>query len=480
MKYFTKLVDEYDRESLKKNALILTHQILEPPGNDLIFQFDKHSYPITHGAIGGDNDSFVFSLSNKLMLFNMTNLKELGEIEINKTGNFTHFFTYFDVQCEKEVSSLKEIQGGFVVGTKNELISYSFDSTLYFVKRFETKTILDIILISPIHILVAFENESYFEIYELKTSKLTNTINCHKVIEKLECNTHKKAINNCELFSGFEVNLIILFEDNTIDFYTIKNSAEENVTAEIEIKKVKTIPDSDAKVVSFRFCHDTYEQLNYEYFVCSFNDGTLFYGKSFENDEIIVIRPKISDFSNAKLVPLDNLAQLNLFLNKTNGHLVFAASKNLFQVLERFVLENPPLIDNNDNSKQIKDDSNSKENNIVKKEEEFNFYIYDIPGSFENGIIINEKKIAGISYGTIIIYAILPIEEYMKDKNSSLNEKDEFYKINLVKLGQIDAHYDQITFLFNKGIFIYRLLYLLIVKIDRIHDVYLENLFFIF
>lgn len=122
---------------------------MAPPGNDLIFQFEKHSQPITHACIGADNDSLVFTLSNKLLnLFNMTSVIDLGEVELKKSDNDEpiQFFLVNFLDSATTVQ-LKDMLGGFVVATNTHIQSYGFDSTLYFSHDSRPKNILDIFLV---------------------------------------------------------------------------------------------------------------------------------------------------------------------------------------------------------------------------------------------------------------------------------------------------------------------------------------------
>ena len=147
-------------------SLILTCQVVPPPGNDLIFQFDKHSLPITHACIGGDNDSLVFTLSNKLILFNMSTVSDLGEIELTKDEKESfNFFVAYTLDDATNVS-LKELAGGFVVATRKQLKSYDFDSTLRFCQNFETKTILELFFVSIYSLFFYFlKNVIYFSFW---------------------------------------------------------------------------------------------------------------------------------------------------------------------------------------------------------------------------------------------------------------------------------------------------------------------------
>jgi len=58
-------------------------QQLPEPGSAVIFTFDRHQKPIRCSAIGGKNDSYVFTLSDKL---NFLNINEV----CNRTDNDIH------------------------------------------------------------------------------------------------------------------------------------------------------------------------------------------------------------------------------------------------------------------------------------------------------------------------------------------------------------------------------------------------------
>lgn len=73
-KFLTILADQYDQESFKLCALIVPYQFLPAPGSDIIFTYDKHIKPITCTCIGGDRDGMVFTLSDKIFLFNITSI----------------------------------------------------------------------------------------------------------------------------------------------------------------------------------------------------------------------------------------------------------------------------------------------------------------------------------------------------------------------------------------------------------------------
>ena len=82
-KYFTKFFDSYDRISYRDCSLIVPYQLCESPGGNVVFQLDKHDRPITSVCTGGGaEDAFLFTLSNKMLAYNMAAFCDMGEIKM--------------------------------------------------------------------------------------------------------------------------------------------------------------------------------------------------------------------------------------------------------------------------------------------------------------------------------------------------------------------------------------------------------------
>lgn len=167
-KYFTQLIDQFYEEALKENNLLLTCQQLDPPGGDLIFQLDKHNSPITHTCIGGDNDSFVLTLSsNRLHLINLSIVSDNGYITIDPPANeikeFDFFLCLFETFDIEDRLSIKNIRGFFLVGSKKNFRALNYDGKCNFEKTFEKEKIQDVFIVSPTCFVVFYSNANYFE-----------------------------------------------------------------------------------------------------------------------------------------------------------------------------------------------------------------------------------------------------------------------------------------------------------------------------
>ena len=149
MKYYgfldniTSLIDQYYSRSYLDCSLLVPYQFLDSPGGDLILTIEKHSAPITAVNITSDNsNSYTFSLSDKLFCYCTSNVVELGEIKIAQFGNegynnlITYIYESFDT---KTIIPLKIFPGGFIIANTNTFISYSFDSSIYFQKKYTMK-----------------------------------------------------------------------------------------------------------------------------------------------------------------------------------------------------------------------------------------------------------------------------------------------------------------------------------------------------
>ena len=90
-------------------SLIVPYQMLPTPAFDVLFTFDKHVKPVWKSVIGGFSDSFLFTISDKLLLFNMSNVADSGEIKIEgiHDASIKHLIVYWNNEPENN-AMLKE------------------------------------------------------------------------------------------------------------------------------------------------------------------------------------------------------------------------------------------------------------------------------------------------------------------------------------------------------------------------------------
>jgi hypothetical protein len=383
-KHFTKLVDEYDAQSLALNSLVVTTQILQPPGNEMLFEFSQHDCPITHAAIGGDNDSFIFTLSNKLVAFNLSNLGELGTIELNKDdrdGLFSFFLVYLEnYPASVETTSLKSILGGFLVATKNEIKAFTFNSVAQFNMKLEHELILDMALLSPCHVLIAYENEKKIDIFNFKTSILTKTITFECRVKKFASNTKNNLIADFSSSFGHKIHLMVLLEKNEIDFFLIDFDSKKD--PDLGLLKLKTFPSFGFEVVSFSFLKSVHDKMQFKFtgFQISLSDGSLVWGESFDDDgEVKFFEIKSTttnpNVAGRRLELVDYREFGILFINKQNGHVILIQEISFFQ----------------------------KQSNDFDQEK---MATLEIAGNFQNAFFKSHDKIVCISFGSVQLFTL--------------------------------------------------------------------------
>ncbi len=168
----TELFKQADENSKYHCALISAYQSLPPPGIGPLFILEKHSKPIyctLHGF------SLIFTLSTKVHVFNITGILNLGEIELPKLKEpyyYKQMIVTIQEDADQNFHNLKLMKGMIVVISSHILYSTNFDSTSIITKTFEHVKIHSILLVSPKHVLVLFEQEKYFEIYDFYSGEL--------------------------------------------------------------------------------------------------------------------------------------------------------------------------------------------------------------------------------------------------------------------------------------------------------------------
>lgn len=230
---FTKLIDEYDRESVINSSLLIAHKHLDQEVRQVMIQFEKHLSPITHACLGGtENKTFLFSLSNKLQILRFHGFTHFGEVYFDSNLKFENMLVYFlnDSTYEDLNNNLiANIKGGFLLATKNEIRLHSFQTNYtkpYKVIRTDD-TITDMYLITPNHLFVLTKNmdqDSLAVIYNIHSGDVVKTVELSSNrVRMVISNVNKKKITSFNELIKKPVYLVFSYEDTDYtDIYTIQ------------------------------------------------------------------------------------------------------------------------------------------------------------------------------------------------------------------------------------------------------------------
>jgi hypothetical protein len=404
---FTKLINEYDRDSIKNCSLIVPYQFLDTPGSDLIFQFEKNNAPIRAAAMGGENDGIVITLSNKIYAFEMSTIRDMGEFSVIETEKpFTSILPYFkDLMELKEDILLKDIKGGFIVYNETDLASYACNSNLYFHKKFDDRFILDVYMVSSSHVAVAYKNKNILEIYESASSKIAHTKIFDHNINLFGCNTHKKYIMGMNDLDEKFILACVLLETMELHVFRVKFDKE---TKDFALKEFVVFPAPGLDILDLSFIKESI----YDYgksILMSANDGSF-------------IITNFGDLENS-----EDKSDLKLIHFKPRFR---KYKKQCFKLVD--AMENTVLLQDLSGNLYISGDDLKC---VVK-----------INGKFDNGRIFkNSLKIEGVDGdGKMIIAFTKGLIEYISIFPDRKGE-------NVIRLNSINAHYEEISYSFIKG-----------------------------
>ncbi len=393
-KYITAFIDQYDQEAMNTCSLIVPYQMLPTPASDVLFTFDKHVKPIWKSVIGGDNDSFLFTISDKLLLFNMENLVDSGEIKIEGIHNaaIKNLIVYWDQEPGEECT-LKDIDGGFITASSSCLWSYSCQNQLHFKKDFESVQIASVRLISEEHVCVSFEGMSYVDVYNFFSGDLAERRQLKDNIKFMVVSgddADKKVLSKGRLKNLL---LVIAFEMGSISVLRLK--VDDRM---VELSFVVELPG-----LSFDCTALSWNSVIGGSLYIATEDGSVFSVKltldreDFKDEPVNVtcLKP-IADSNEAGLMIIEYVKSDKLIGIGMNGHVYFANETNLYEIKGSF--QSVHLI------------------------------------SHVNGIV----KVAAFSKGTIHYYMI----------DTTVDEQGYY---QLLKLSEADIHFDDVTYIFQKG-----------------------------
>ncbi len=281
----TELFKQADDNSKNHCALIAAYQSLPPPGIGPLFALEKHSKPIycTLFAAG----EIVFTLSTKVHAISLAGLINLGEIELPKLNEPDHYkqmIINFEESSESSgtYSSLKLIKGKVIVISNHTLYSINLDSTSSIIKICEDKIINSIRHLSPKHVLVTYEHERYFEVYNFYSGQVV-------FVQNFDFKIKFFPLTNSEEFSFssdfVETPVVVLVLENfEIRLITLNIENIEDV-GEVKIQEESMFKSPGIECIDVRISNKE------DAILFSFKDGSMF----LINEEIRFLKPKLEE-----------------------------------------------------------------------------------------------------------------------------------------------------------------------------------------
>ena len=391
--HLTEFIKQADSQSKHYCALIAPYQSLPPPGIGPLFKMEQHTKPITC-SVFGDTIPLVFTLSDKIHGLNLSQIKNLGEIILPKLTApdiYKQMLIYLIDNPGDAINSLKLMNGSAIVTSTHVLYSISLDSSRSFMKVFENIKIRTIFQISPNHILVFFDEQKYFEIYDFNTGQIVFVKNFDIRIKFIETEKVFHESNVITVASNFEplIMAIVVLDDSSIEILIL--DTKEGVS----IKQTKSMAPSGIECVDIQSIFNGHE--NNSVILFSFKDGS-----------VLIVDKNTTDGSFLK--PLNK----SINSNKSQDTL-----KYLNNYREAYLF--------------LDDDKIVYMMSYKSRE----FILIKIGGTYNMAKFIANANIACVNKEIIDIYSV------------SFKEEKKIYKA--IKTVSIDAHYMDITSLYYKG-----------------------------
>jgi hypothetical protein len=430
-KYFTKLVDEYDRESVLNCSLLLTGQHSDKEVRQVIIQFDKHLAPITHVCLGGkENKTFVFTLSSKLHILRFHGFKVFGEVQFGNEVKFKSMLVYFNNSSTyDDVTNnlLSNISGGFILATSEEIRFFTFANLAKpCVLQMPADHIFqEMNFITPNHLAVILKNQPYLNIYNIHSQELVQQFQLRGAVKMSVSNLRKGYIVSFNEIVKQDVYLVVLYEDtDEVDVFKLILSDLNEVDMLINkqndsfsLRKVHTLSPFGTtpghRVNSFDFCKIE-RIVNTEH--------TLVVGLKNGNFARIELKKNVNHNNDSS----DNDTQQPI-CEMTYCRLSERISKSPVKMLE--ALKDAYLFFEKKTGKLF-----------VYILNRTGVFIVNLPGTYEDGFFVRDYKVAGVVNGNLHIYLII----YDEQKSYEENE-NQFHYYFVIKLMEFNYHYDKLS-----------------------------------
>lgn len=389
-KYITNFIQQCDEISYKHCALVAPYQNLPEVGSGELFSLEKHSKGIKYTCIGGDNDAFVFTLSDKIHCFNLSSLKTPGEFSLptlsHLNDEYKEFIIHFN-QIETDDSvMLKDIKGFIIVSSEHSLSSIDLTGSFNFTKTFENLRVNQIIQITSTSFIVSFTGENFIEIYDIKLA-----IPLQKKIfdQSLKFIIHSLDNKRVHFDTDFSKDILLAFCLGQSEIQVINlnlNTSDNSFSFELRFK----IPSSGRECLSGLMIDGL--------FLSAYSDGSICFFRSSDTNDFDLTIYKATVTRNRRFKILDRITVIQQDLKTNDLILLLGDDLNLY-------------IQNHET-------------------------VCKIIGPYQDGKLSknNDDKLFAINMGIVDIYKL-----FSKDKTFSA-----------VRLNQINVHFNLITFMFIK------------------------------
>jgi hypothetical protein len=401
-----------------------------------------------------------------------------GQVSFGNDVQFKFMLVYFNNSStydDVKNNLLSNIIGGFILATRSEIRFFTFQNLNKpnVLEMPADDSILDMYLISPNHVAVAFESQKCINIYNIHDNKLVEQIQLNGTIKKMQCNQRRGYIVSFDKMAKKSIFLALLYaETNEVDVYKVNttnltdlnevdmliNKQNDNLSLE-QVYKLSPLGTTPGYKVGL-LANQSILFRTRKTFIMLFKVNSIGFRKSdhVAHKEIVL------------LVSLKNgdLIQIQLD-SRPPGHRpppdgdpqTKPYELNYFRLKERYTKNAVQLLESLEGVHLFFDKKASKL--YVYKLTRTGLFVINIPGTFEDGFFMRDYKVAGVVNGNLHVYLIVYDEDGSNKENSLVAEKAPARPVSrarsasnpplvvrkhyfyVVKLMEFNYHFDTLT-----------------------------------